>query len=686
MRSIKIYKINLINFKGVRNQEIIFEDETTIFGDNGTGKTTIFDAFTWMLFGKDSNDRKDFEVKTLDKFNKVIPKIEHEVSASISVDGEVITIKRILKENWVKKRGSEVSEFSGNVTEYYWNDVPMQQKEFQSKVSVILDESVFKLITNPLAFNSLKWQDRREALMAIAGDISDSELAAGNSEYEKLLVQLGKDKSLEDYKKQILASIKKAKEDLKNIPTRMDEISRSKPEEFDFLKLAVQLEATENKVKKIENDIVDKSSAYDEMLTIINAKKLKVNSLKSDIEIIESNARRDVENNLKPDTSALETAKRNLESKKGDLATSESGLSSLKSKVISLQSQIEGVDTKLVNLRNEWGVENAKELTFNDDDFHCPTCKREFEAGDLDSKKTLMVEGFKNRKSNSLNEINTRGGNLKNEKESLETELQTIKIRITTGETHVSDLKNEVEKYQVSVSAEETKLNPNEATDKEAMILTALSNNKDYHSKQSELETLKSTIEEVPTVDVSELQAKKQELQVEINQIKIKLQNESQIKLVDARLQVLEQEEKNLAQQIANVEKQQFVIENFSKLKIDTLEKKINSLFKFVSFKMFDEQINGGLAETCEALIDGVPFSNVNTASKINAGLDIINTLCEFYNVTAPIFIDNRESIVKLIPTNSQIVNLVVWEGSSLNVGNPKVRGEIIQVNNLETA
>lgn len=686
MRSIKIHKINLINFKGVRNQEIIFEGETTIFGDNGTGKTTVFDAFTWMLFGKDSNDRKDFEVKTLDKFNKVIPKIEHEVSASISVDGEVITIKRILKENWVKKRGSEVSEFSGNVTEYYWNDVPMQQKEFQSKVSVILDESVFKLITNPLAFNSLKWQDRREALMAIAGDISDSELAAGNSEYEKLLVQLGKDKSLEDYKKQILASIKKAKEDLKNIPTRMDEISRSKPEEFDFLKLAIQLEATENVVKKIENDIVNKSSAYDEKLTVINAKKLKVNSLKSDIEIIESNARRDVENNLKPDTSALETAKRNLESKKGDLATSESGLSSLKSKVISLQSQIEGVDTKLVNLRNEWGVENAKELTFNDDDFHCPTCKREFEAGDLDSKKTLMIEGFKNRKSNALTEINTRGGNLKNEKESLETELQSIKSRISTGETHVSDLKNELEKYQISFSAEEAKLTPNQATDKEAMILTALSNNKDYHSKQTELETLKSTIEEVPTVDVSELQAKKHALQVEINQIKTKLQNESQIQLVNARLQVLEQEEKTLAQQIANVEKQQFVIENFSKLKIDTLEKKINSLFKFVSFKMFDEQINGGLAETCEALIDGVPFSNANTASKINAGLDIINTLCEFYNVTAPIFIDNRESIVKLIPTNSQIVNLVVWEDSSLNVGNPKVKGEIIQINQLATA
>ena len=117
-----------------------------------------------------------------------------------------------------------------------------------------------------------------------------------------------------------------------------------------------------------------------------------------------------------------------------------------------------------------------------------------------------------------------------------------------------------------------------------------------------------------------------------------------------------------MAQEIANIEKTQYTIENFIKLKVDTIENRINEKFSLVKFKLFEDQINGGQVETCEALVNGVPFSSLNTASKINAGIDIINTLCEFYNVSAPIFIDNRESVVKLLDSNSQIINLIVSE------------------------
>ena len=98
----------------------------------------------------------------------------------------------------------------------------------------------------------------------------------------------------------------------------------------------------------------------------------------------------------------------------------------------------------------------------------------------------------------------------------------------------------------------------------------------------------------------------------------------------------------------------------FIKKKIDTLESMINKKFSYVKFKLFETQINGAEIECCKALIDGVPFSDANTASKINAGLDIINTLCEYYKITAPIFIDNRESVVSIIDCKSQIVNLIV--------------------------
>ena len=662
MKKIEIKKMVLTNFKGVRNMEIVFDKKTNIYGDNGTGKTTLFDAFTWMLFGKDSSDRKDFEIKTLDSSNVVIPKIEHEVSAIIAIDGNEIEISRILKENWVKKRGSETTEFSGNVTEYYWDKVPMQQKTFQEQVSKIMDETVFKLITNPLGFNAMKWQDRRKVLMDIAGHVSDEELAGDNEEYKNLIAQLTNDKSLADYQKQILASIKKAKEDLKAIPTRIDEVDKGKPEVFDFVNLKISLDMKEKALIKVNESIENKSSAYDSQLSETNQKKLKANSLKSDIEIIESNTITEIENSLKPDTSALDTAKRNLETKKGELSTSQNGLNTLNTKVTSLESQIAEIVTKQDNLRNNWAIENAKELTFDDDDFHCPTCKREFESGDVEGKKTEMLATFRTKKAEVLADINTKGINLETEKTSLKTELETVKSRIETGKNHIESLKTEVQTLESTVNAQESKSNPAQEVDKSVLLTNKLLENEVYQSKKQELETLQATIIEVPAVDVSDLKAQRSTLVSEIDLIKNNIRNEDQINTANKRIEALQQEEKDLAQQIADVEKTQFVIERFNKLKIDTLESKINQKFQFVKFRMFETQINGGESECCDALIDGVPFSDANTASRINAGLDIINTLCEFYQVTAPIFIDNRESIIQVIDIQSQLINLIVSE------------------------
>lgn len=662
MKNIVIQKINLINFKGLRNQEINFDKNTNIFGDNGTGKTTIFDAFTWMLFGKDSTDRKDFQIKTLDKYNVVIPQIEHEVSAILIVDGEEVSIRRILKENWVKKRGSLESEFSGNVTDYYWNEVPMQQKEFQTKVSQILDEAVFKMITNPLAFNQMKWQDRRNALIQIVGEVSDSELASGNSEYENLIAQLTNGKTLEDYRKQIAASIKKAKEDLKAIPTRVDEISRSKPEAFDFLKLSVDLEKKQFDLGKVDEEISDSNKAFQSKLDGQKDQKIKANNLKAEIQSIEANSKREAKEKTKPDTSTLDKLNLKLKETEDNLETANNGFTTLNSKVITLENQIASVNTKIEAKRQDWATENTKELNFDGASFCCPTCKRDFEASDIETKKSEMLSNFRTDKDAKLIEIRKQGTALVEEKTNLEKEVEALKVRIENGKTHIASIQDEIKNIKTEIDTEKAKSLPVDEMQEDLIYESILSMNANYKAKKSELETLEATIEEIPAVDNSELVEKRKSLVSEIDDIKSKLQNETQINSVNQRIEALQKEESTLAQQIANVEKTQFVIENFNKLKIDTLEQKINSKFKFVNFKMFETQINGGEVECCDCLIDGVPFSDANTASKINAGLDIINTLCEFYQVTAPIFIDNRESIVKLIDIESQIVNLIVSE------------------------
>lgn len=684
MKTIQIKSISLINFKGLRNHTINFDKNTNIYGDNAKGKTTIFDAFTWALFGKDSTDRKDFELKTLDKNNVVIPKIDHEVSVIIMVDDEQISIRRILKENWVKKRGDLETVFSGNVTEYYWNDVPMQQKEFNFKVSAILDESVFKMITNPLAFASLKWQDRRAALMKIAGEVSDADLAKGNTEYEKLLSQLSNDKTLEDYRKQIAASIKKAKEDLKLIPTRIDEVSKTLPQAYDFADLKKYLETKNKELVDVENQITNKSAAFDAMLKENEAKKRKASNLKIEIQNIETNTMSQAKNETKPDTTVIDALKNQLNKSNEELTSAKNGIATLESKKSGLINEIESLKAKIEGKRNEWNTENAKEISFDDDAFHCPTCKRDFESGDVEAKKLEMTTNFKNKKAAKLEEITKQGQLLGKTKTDTETQLADIEDRLKKGKLFVENLEIEIKTIADEIEHDNSK--DKAVQDPELVYQSLLSYNAEYAAKKKEMEAVNGTIQEVPEVDTTELKNKKAALAFEIDTVKNKLRNEDQIKAVNERIAALEQEEKTLAQQISNVEKEQFVIENFNKLKIDTLESRINEKFQFVKFKMFDTQINGGESECCDALIDGVPFSDANTAAKINAGLDIINTLCDFYQVTAPIFIDNRESIVKLIPCESQIVNLIVWEGSELHVGNPKVNGELVSVQSLEVA
>ena len=652
--SIVIKSISLLNFKGIKNQTIEFGSVTDIFGANGTGKTTIFDAFTWCLFGKDSTDRKDFNVKNT--VEKTLNKADHEVIVNLEVNGITQELKRVYKENWVKKRGFEEREFAGNVTEYYWNGVPMQQKEFQQRISEVLEEGIFKLITNPLALNNMKWQDRRNILVAMA-PITDEELANGNKAFEELLSNASAYKSLEDYKKMIKASIKKAKDDIALIPARIDEVTRSKPETLDFVKIQSDLEAKDKELKSVDNNIQNANSGIEVLVKQRREQSVEIGDLENEISNIESAAKREA--NKPADDSKLTKLTTLLGSKSFELESAENGVKTLNNSKEAKENRVKELDSQMSTKREQWTNENAKEITFNDNDFHCPTCKREFESGDVEVKKSEAIENFKKKKSETLSDINRQGGVLKQEKENLEEEIKTIATRLENGKKLVESLSAEVKDIEGKIEIYNSNAS-DEPKDTNSIYERILSENESYKEKKQQVEKLKSSLVAVPGVDNSALIEKRQLIVSEIDTLKGQLNLKTQIDNCNNRIAELEKEETALAQQIANVEKIEFAIEKFNKLKVDTLENEINKRFKYVKFRMFDTQINGGEAECCDALIDGVPFSDANTASKINAGIDIINTLCEFYQVTAPIFIDNRESIIELIDSESQIVNLIV--------------------------
>ena len=226
MKTVIIKEIRLLNFKGLRDLTVEFDPALTeIYGRNGIGKTSIFDGFTWLLFGKNSEDRKQFGIKTYDEAGNIIPKLPHEVSAVLLVDGEVVTLCRRFNEKWTKKRGSAVEEFVGHEEERLYNNVPCSVKEWNEKIAAICPEQVFKFITNPLYFTSQSVDTQRSMLFRMAGGITDEEIAAGNADFAALLASLT-GKTMEEYKKEIAAKKRRLKTEIEAIPERIDERRR----------------------------------------------------------------------------------------------------------------------------------------------------------------------------------------------------------------------------------------------------------------------------------------------------------------------------------------------------------------------------------------------------------------------------------------------------------------------------
>lgn len=645
-KTITLQKLSLLNFKGIRNKTLEFQGNTFIYGDNATGKSTLFDAFTWLLFGKDSTDRTDFELKTLDKYNQVIPKIEHEVEGTIKVNESTIVLKRILREKWQKPRGQSEAVFNGNETLYYWNDVPMKAKEYQAKIESIIPENIFRLLTNPMAFNNLSWQDRRAVLIEMFGDVSDEELAKENPDYAALSKIL-KDKSLVEYKREMAAKRKRLKDDLKLIPTRIDEVVKGKPEPVDFAAIEAEKQTKVEALQKVESQIEDKSKLLDQYFEEKNAHSRKVHNKKSELAdfvlTIERSFRK-----APVDESKLDSLKTRLRLKELDLNDTVNGIKKLQAQ----QSQIESERNEK---RNQWHEVNSKELVMDDENFKCPTCERAFEAEDIEKKKQELKEKFISGKQRELDRIQQEGVALK---QTFEKNEELLKESLEFEE----NLRKTINQTNEEISEEQQRIDAAKANTEKVDLEAELAKNKEYQAMLKEIEELEASAPVEQKVDTEALKAEKSQINAEITELNRQLNQKEAIEKADARVKELEAEEDQLADQLLEIEKQEFEAESFEKLKIETLERKINSHFKMVNFKMFSEQINGGISETCEALIDGVPFSNANTASKVNAGLDIINSLCEYYRATAPVFLDNRESVVHLVETQSQVINLVVSE------------------------
>lgn len=657
MKTITLKSLHLTNFKGIRRLQLNDVPlQTYVYGDNGTGKTTLFDAFVWLLFGKDSTDRKDFEIKTLDANNNVIPKIDHEIEGVIDVDGEQITLRRIFSEKWVKRKGALEAEFTGNETQFFWNGVPQNAGEYASKINALVEEKVFKMITNPSAFNSLKWQDQRSVLIDMTGEISNEDIASGNEEFTALLSKLN-GKSFDDYKKQVKASVSKSKKDLQTIPTRIDEVERGKPEAVNFSSLKKQLEEKNAELESLNLQVSDKLKA--QQADLDKQKQIQQDIYKLQTEI--STKKHDLQVKASETFSTNAEKPREIQHKinalDSEIKANETLIEARQIRIKSANHRIASLDEKINALRTKWDDENSKTFVMDENECNCPTCKRAFEADDIAEKQKDLEQHFISSKKATLDKIKKEGQDLTGEKTLIASQVADMQKDIDEAQAKNKTLWEQRADLSQELKAFDT------SKDKSTIFTELFKTEKlFFDTKQNEIDKLQTALDNRPGYDDAELKAQINTVKTDIDAIKRELSKEAQIEASNARINELLEEEKTLAQAQADLEKDLFIIEAFEKEKSNRIEASVNSRFNLVNFKLFETQINGSEIPTCKALINGVPFSDANTASKINAGLDIINTLCNHYQANAPIFIDNRESVIDLIPTASQIINLVVSE------------------------
>ncbi len=619
--------LSLKNFKGVKNFTLTCKNnEVRVYGANGTGKTTIQDAFMWLLFGKDSQDRSKFEIKTLDSDNKPIHFLDHEVEGVFTIDGSEIVLRKVLKEKWSTPKGLEHQVYSGDSTDHYIDDVPYKEGEYKAYINKIIEEDKFKLLTSPYAFEKLKsYKDKRSILFEVCGTKTDDEVIASNDKLKDLGKYLG-NKDLDTFKKSIAEKKKRIAKDRDTIPPRIDECTRVLEDKIDRPSVLKVLEIKEEHQKELNEQLEASQKQFD----ILRDKQKELFTLEQTKESILRKAK---DESMKD----IFVAKEKLQAKMFDLRTAQNHLDAIAKDIENSKQNIVLLEKSRDVLRKNF--DNVFEETFDEHKSICPTCGQALQQEKIDQ----LLKDYKADKADRLDRIRnagkTKNSEIESEKLKLEGYLKELE-ELTNKSTDIKSVIQELNKVTGTIPDED----PVDTTEVDNQIVA-----------------IKADIENFKVNDNNALKDKINAVQKDIELLKLKLSKADAQEDTERRIEELKQQHKDLCTQFAELEKQEFLCDEFTRCKVDMLEENINSKFNFVKFKLFEEnKSNDGIKECCESLVDGVSFSGANTAGQYAAGIEIINALCKYYQFNAPIWLDNRESVTEIPHTDSQVINLTV--------------------------
>lgn len=638
MKQLKIKKISIENFAGLKNQVFEFNgNDARVYGANGTGKTTTATALQWLLFDKGlDGSTKSFNPVPLDENNKEEYELIPTVEVELDENGKTLKIRKESHPKYTTNKTTNRKEYSRSRTKkQYINDESLKVKDFQSRISELISEDVFKLITNPAAFNQLHWKEQRTILFEIADDIDTETIIKTNEDFEAIHQILG-DHDIETKQKILKDKISQIEKDIKDIPIRINQTESNKQEvpKYD----EERYEEVKQEIERLGKERIDvqNGKAEIDLRNQLADKQAELKRLEDNHEANNENRITSLNNEFNVEEGTVSNLKTQIKNNKQQIDYENNRRKTLLDKHKEIQSQIEEVKNRQFEYK---------------DDGVCSCCGQPLPTDQVEQAKEKALKQFNKNKSQEIEELNNSkervvndGKQIKPTIEKLESQNNSLQIRVNEAEEKSQRILNKINQLKASsVSVTQT-----------VEYKSVLNDINEINNKRKDI---KATInDQLVNID-NQI--------TELTQEKVQFENvkaiESSNKHLDDAIRELRMQEDNLLDEKEEHVHQNQVLKAFVTTRVKMLTENVNNKFNIAEFKLFNQLVNGELEETCVTTVDGVEYSGgLNNAARINVGLDIINTLSQHYKITAPIFIDNAESITDIIPTEAQQIQLIV--------------------------
>lgn len=654
-KEVKLEKLTLKNFKGIKEFELNADGyDLKVFANNGLGKTTVADSYSWLLSGKDSlnNATNNMGIKTKDENDQVIHRLEHVVEGIFLVDGQQVTLKKIFKEIWRKKTGELTEKHTGHTTLHFIDDAPVKEKEYNEYIDGIIDKETLPLLIDLWHFNEVyDHKKRRKLLFEIIGDITDEEIMNSSEELREL-PSIIESRSVEKHMEKVLFEQKSINKRIEEIPSLIRENIRNMPDLEGITEETITAD-----IDKLSTEIEKKTSQIHSIKNGLETNEIKKKI--SDIDLQIANVRNEHVQDEQQSTFKLKTR---LQEEQSNLAILQGDVKGQMQQKKMNEQRIKDLEGQVATLREQYkenqglfNEQNALEFNHEDNCF-CPTCDQELP----EDKISDAVANFNRNKAKLLestqeilDELDSKGPKLGKEIVELEETNESIQKDIDKITEQGKKKTVDIEKLEQKIKEAESTVKPVEENEKYNGLI------EERQVLEDEIRKLEQSVESsvVGAQDeIANLKEKQKELQVDLAKL-------GQVKAIEGRNKELEVEQKEKSKRHEELERQKYLINKFTKTKVSMVEGSINKHFKYVNFKLFEELVNGALRDVCIVTFEGKTYGpELNEASRFNASLDVINTLSKHFGVQLPLFIDKAESVTKFIDTDTQLITLVVSE------------------------